>query len=103
MTFFSYFSGLIAIIIIGVGIALMYIEFPDTIVHLDIRRPNLVMRALGLIIILGGVLSLGGSLYSAIRDWREGDDVSKAAETGRAPPAPAVVPPAAPQPAPRVP
>ncbi|MDD4616496.1 MAG: hypothetical protein PHW76_05185 [Alphaproteobacteria bacterium] len=86
MTFFTYFSGLMSIVIIGVGIALMYIDISETI-HLDIRRPNILLRALSVILIFAGLLSLGGSFYSALRDWQISKEAARAEISPTGPPA----------------
>jgi hypothetical protein len=71
MSFFMYLSGLIGIVTIGAGVAVLYVNVPQSPVHLEINRPNSVLKLISAILIIGGLLNLIGNIFFAITEWRE--------------------------------
>lgn len=71
MTFPMYIAGLIGIVTIGAGIVPLYINAPQEVVHIDIKRPNTLLKIAGVVLIVGGTLNLIGNVYFGVKHWQE--------------------------------
>jgi hypothetical protein len=100
-----YMSGLVGVIAVGAGIAILYVDVPNDVVHLDVRQPNVLLKILSVLLILGGLFSLIGNIYFGFQQWEENRELSRSAQPAAPAPAPATTtpPPPAPQTAPQQP
>jgi hypothetical protein len=73
-----YLSGLIGIVTLGAGIAVLYVKVPQDVVHLDIKQPNTLLKIISIILIVGGAFNLIGTIYSGIRhEYRESREIAR--------------------------
>jgi hypothetical protein len=86
MTFLMSIAGLIGVVTIAAGIAALYINVPQPVVHIDIKKPNSLLRIAGIVLIIGGVLNLAGDAYFGIRHWqKDHSDTQHQSETAAIP------------------
>lgn len=87
MTFLMYIAGLVGIITMAAGAAALSINVPHNVVHIEVKRPNTMLRIAGIVLMIGGVLNLVGNVYFGVKHWQN-DHGAASLQSETSPPKP---------------